>query len=162
MTNVTAKSQLDLKLRPLEKGDIDRIVELEKEIFSDPWPRAMFEDYIGWSEAHFLVALDGSRIVGYAVVEITPGCGHLTNIAVEPDCRRKSVANRLLDRIFQIVSSSGCETVHLEVRPSSSEALELYRRWGFRELYRKPNYYRRPVEEAIIMATFLESPPKQK
>ena len=162
MTHATANPQLDLKLRPLEEGDIDRVREIEKEIFSDPWPRSMFEEYLGWSEAHFLVAVHGDRIVGYAAVEIIPDCGHLTNIAVEAEYRRKSVANRLLDRIFEIVSSSGREIVVLEVRPSSSEALKMYRRWGFRELYRKPNYYRRPVEAAIIMATFLDSPPKQK
>ena len=158
----TAKAQLDLRLRLLEEGDIDLLLKLEKRIFSDPWPRSMFDEYLGWPEAQFLVALHDNQIVGYAVVEITPDCGHLTNIAVVPEYRRKSVANRLLDRIFEIVSSSGREIVVLEVRPSSFEALKLYRRRGFRELYRKPNYYRRPVEPAIIMAAYLDLPPKQK
>jgi len=162
MTSVTTPKTLSLRYRPLEPADIDRILELEKLIFDDPWPRSMFEDCLELPESTVIVALQRSRIVGYAAVELGSDYGHLTNIAVHPDYRRKSVAQRLMNRIFQFVRSGNREVLVLEVRPSSKAALKLYERWGFREMYRKPNYYRRPVEEAIVMAANLDRATKRK
>lgn len=147
---------VQISIRTLQSDDIDPILELEQDIFDDPWPREMFEDYLDLPDTHFLVARHDSEIVGYAILELEAEHGHLTNIAVARNWRRKSVAKRLMNRIFDIVSADGHETLVLEVRPSSTEALKLYERYGFREIYRRPNYYRRPVEEAIIMAAYPE------
>lgn len=146
----------EISIRTLQLADIDTILELEQDIFDDPWPRELFEDYLDLAGTDFLVALDDSEIIGYAILELEADYGHLTNIAVARNWRRKSVAKRLMNRIFDIISAHGRETIVLEVRPSSTEALKLYERYGFREMYRKPNYYRRPVEEAIVMAAYPE------
>lgn len=154
MKSAVIHKQDKISIRFLKSADIETILKLERDIFDDPWPREMFEDYLDLPDINFLIAGYGSEIVGYAVLELTPDHGHLTNIAVASNWRRKSVAKRLMNRIFDLVSAYGRETIVLEVRPSSTEALRLYERYGFREIYRKPNYYRRPVEEAIIMAAY--------
>jgi ribosomal-protein-alanine N-acetyltransferase len=41
--------------------------------------------------------------------------------------------------------------VTLDVRVSNSVALMLYRKFGFEQIGRRKNYYRFPVEDAIIM-----------
>ncbi|MBD3403718.1 ribosomal-protein-alanine N-acetyltransferase [candidate division GN15 bacterium] len=143
-------------IRAMAESDLSTIVTMEREIFSDPWPRSAFLDCVtanGWGG---LVAETESEIIGYACYLIVDVESHLTNIAVAPEHRRKSVAQQLLDRILSIADGSGCEFILLEVRPSNSEALAFYRKHGFRVLYQRPNYYRRPVEDAVVMVKYFE------
>lgn len=138
----------------MELSDIPNLGSLEEQIFDDPWPREIFEELLEKAGTNALVVLAESGLVGYAVLEVTPEYAHLTNIAVARDYRRKSVAKLLMDRIFEIVTERLSEIIILEVRPSSSPAISLYKKYGFNELYRQPNYYRQPVEEAIVMAAY--------
>jgi len=41
--------------------------------------------------------------------------------------------------------------VYLEVRDSNDRARRLYRSSGFEEVGRRRRYYRRPVEDAIVL-----------
>jgi ribosomal-protein-alanine N-acetyltransferase len=52
----------------------------------------------------------------------------------------------LLDRLFER------EGIYfLEVRESNRPAQELYSRFGFQAVGKRPKYYRRPMESAIVM-----------
>lgn len=150
------KVETGFLLREMTADDINEVMVLEELVFSDPWPRSAFVDVIeeaGWGG---LVAESDGRLVGYACFLVVDVEAHLANIAVATDYRRKSVAKHLLDRIFSVVRSRRCEFILLEVRPSNTEALAFYNTYGFRLLYRRPNYYRRPVEDALVMVRYFE------
>ncbi len=143
-------------IRLMSDADVDRICALEKEIFPDPWPRSAFVEQLdldGWGT---IVAELNGVVVGYACYMMVANESHLTNIAVDPIWRRKSVAKTLLEHILQIVVANACDILLLEVRPSNTEARAFYERYGFKELYRRRNYYRRPVEDALVMVRHLE------
>jgi ribosomal-protein-alanine N-acetyltransferase len=140
----------------MTNADIPAVAEMEKAVFSDPWPRSAFIDVVtaaGWGG---LVAEIDGVIIGYACYLVVDVEAHLTNIAVAPEHRRKSVARHLLSRILSIADGRGCEFILLEVRPSNHEALAFYRKYGFKVLYQRPNYYRRPVEDAIVMVHYFD------
>ena len=151
MNGVNENSKLEVRIREMAEADLPQIVSLEKQIFPDPWPQSAFLEQItdgGWGA---IVAEADNRIIGYACYFIADGECHLTNIAVDPTCRRKSVARKLLEAILGIVQESGCVYLLLEVRPSNVEARAFYERFGFTLLYRKANYYRHPVEDALVL-----------
>ncbi len=151
MNGVNENSKLEVRIREMAKADLPQVVLLEKQIFPDPWPQSAFLEQItdgGWGA---IVAEADDRIIGYACYFISDGECHLTNIAVDPACRRKSVARKLLKAILGIVQESGCEYLLLEVRPSNVEARAFYERFGFTLLNRKSNYYRHPVEDALVL-----------
>lgn len=146
---------LALTIREMTLDDISQVMKLEREIFPDPWSAAAFKEQltqVGWGA---IVAESGDRIIGYACYYIVAGESHLTNIAVNAKYRRKSVARRLLDNILQVVQSRDCEYIFLEVRPSNSGAIAFYEKFHFEILYRRPNYYRQPVEDAFVMGRYL-------
>lgn len=66
------------------------------------------------------------------------------NLAVDPECRRRGIATRLLHHIDS-------RHVFLEVRESNEVAQTLYRKLGFCEIGRREKYYDNPVESAIVM-----------
>lgn len=142
-------------IRAMTAADIDRIMELERLIFADPWPRSAFiEQLKGPYWGGFVVEINGI-IVGYGCYLMVADESHLTNIAVDPTYRRKSVAKLLLERILRVVTEHDCTLILLEVRPSNVEARAFYEKYGFETLYRRPNYYRRPVEDALVMVRHL-------
>jgi len=137
------------------EADIATITRLEQEIFPDPWPEQSFVDIVQDSDWIGLVIELSGRIIGYACILLSAGEMHLANIAVVPDYRRKSVASRLMCRILQIAGKHRCAMILLEVRVSNEGARAFYEREGFAALYTRPRYYRKPLEDALVMVRYL-------
>ncbi|MEW5993350.1 MAG: ribosomal protein S18-alanine N-acetyltransferase [Candidatus Zixiibacteriota bacterium] len=156
MSSVSGRSKTDLRIRDMRKADLRAVVELEARVFSDPWPRSAFEEQLSGGGWGALVAEADNRVVGYACYYTVDCEAHLTNIAVEPAYRRKSVARLLLETILHVAEERGCEYVLLEVRVSNAEARAFYEKEGFRLLYRRPYYYRQPAEDALVLGRYLK------
>jgi ribosomal-protein-alanine N-acetyltransferase len=101
-----------------------------------------------------LVAVQDGEIIAYGCYLIISPEAHLTNLAVRPEFRRKAVASEILNRILDITSARECEYIILEVRPGNASAIGFYEQAGFRLLYRRPRYYRNPVEDALVMVYY--------
>ena len=151
MSAATNSKALQVTLRPMTEADLPAIDELERICFSDPWPRTAFEEVLEGDNWTPLVAEAEGAIIGYSCHFEVAGEAHLANVAVDPRYRRKSVAKRLLNRILDLTRAHGCNQILLEVRPSNESACRFYLNAGFVELYRRPRYYRSPVEEAVVM-----------
>jgi len=143
-------------IRVMEKRDIDLLVSLEAGIFSDPWPAEAFSEGLESGNHTFLVVEAEKQVVGYASFYIEMGEGRLTNIAIIPEFRRKNIAKRLLEYILEIVKKAGCKYIFLDVRPTNKAAISLYSGFGFCEVYRRPEYYSNPTEDALVMVRNLD------
>ena len=95
----------------------------------------------------WLAEIDGVP-AGFLVVRaVVENEIEILNLAVAPSFRRKGVARRLVQRVFE----QHCGDVFLEVRESNTAAQKLYESLGFKELSRRPNYYESPPEGGIVM-----------
>jgi len=141
----------NLIIRPMLETDIPEINRLEKQIFTDPWPPSAFRDIFVNDKIKTLVVEIDKEIVAYAVYTIGFGESRLANMAVIQNYRRKSIAKILLSNIFKILKEADCEYIFLDVRPSNLAAINLYKKFGFTELYQKPNYYHSPKEDVLVM-----------
>ena len=139
----------------MTEADLERVLPLEHEIFTDAWSLSFFGEVLAEPGSHALVAEAQDQLAGYATFLVDPPGAHLTNLAVAPAYRRKSVAHALLDRILGTVAAARCEHISLEVRPGNAGAIAFYRKHGFEIAYRWKNYYRDPVEDALVMLRFL-------
>jgi len=151
----------NLTIRPMTASDVTKIALLEIEIFPDPWPVAAFNAELNQPDRGVLVAESDGVIIGYAAYITTFGEAHLTNIAVTPAYRGKNIAKLLLNSILGIAREAECEYIFLDVRPSNTAAIELYRKYGFQDLYRRPDYYHNPVEDANVMVKNLREEDSQ-
>ena len=151
------KAEGGVNNRPMVEADMTAVMALENSIFPDPWPDSAFSDQLDDDNSYILVAESGAEILAYACLLIISPEGHLTNIAVAKEHRRKSVASLLLDGILKIATERESEYLLLEVRPSNMSARNFYKKHGFDLLYQRPNYYRRPVEDAMVLVHNLDS-----
>lgn len=141
------------RIVPMTAAHLDRIEALERECFpEDPWSRRLFEEVLEADNAAALVGLaaDGS-LLGYLVFTVVLDEGNIDNLAVWRRARRQGVAEELMKTLHHFARQWGTASLTLEVRPSNTGAVSLYKKLGYQEVGRRRNYYLRPREDAIIM-----------
>ena len=72
----------------------------------------------------------------------------LKRMFVRPAYRGNKLGHRLLERIIEIAKELGYKSILLDTLPAMTEALRLYRLYGFSEI---PPYRFNPVEGAVFM-----------
>ncbi|HEY7407438.1 MAG TPA: ribosomal protein S18-alanine N-acetyltransferase [Gemmatimonadaceae bacterium] len=139
-------------IAPAATADLDAVVALETVAFADPWTRSAFDAALRERHSRFRVARspDGA-LLGYIVAWFVLDEGEIANLAVVPAARRTGVARALLDTIIAEARASRIARVFLEVRESNLAARALYASRGFTPLARRARYYRKPVEDAIVL-----------
>ena len=141
-------------LRLATRQDIDAVAKLETATFSDPWARSAFAQLIGNPAVEFLVgeAADAPGVpVGYVVAWFAADEAEIANIAVAQHVRGTGLGARLLDAALDAARRRGSRYVFLEVRESNAAARALYASRAFEVVGRRRNYYRRPLEDALVL-----------
>lgn len=123
---------------------------IEQDVFTDPWSTQDFRDCLA-SDAVFLVADSGDKVAGYVVAIDAADEGEILNLAVAPQGRRRGLGRALVEHVLDVLSGRGARQIYLEVRESNAPARALYAAHGFKEVGRRKEYYRRPVEDAIVL-----------
>lgn len=137
---------------PLVPAHLDKVEEIEKICFDDPWSRKIFEDSLREEKTTALAAeTEDGVVLGYIFFTAVLDEGGVDNIAVLPSVRRQGVASALLEAFHSYGRTHGLTSLFLEVRPSNEGAAALYRKMGYQEVGRRKNYYLDPKEDAVIM-----------
>jgi ribosomal-protein-alanine N-acetyltransferase len=141
-----------VRLRPARESDLPAILAIERMSFTDPWSRSSFATLLEQPRVYFAVALDATeRLLGYVVTWFVLDEAELANIAVSPDTRGRGVGALLLEGAIATAQTRGSESMFLEVRASNVSAIALYISHGFVQINRRTSYYKKPVEDALIL-----------
>ena len=97
------------------------------------------------------MAEDDGDVVGYIGSQIAFPEADVMNVAVRPEYRRRGVGQILVEALSTHLRNIDCESLTLEVRASNAPAIALYEKLGFAQVGRRPNYYRNPKEDALIL-----------
>ena len=135
----------------MEECHVAAIAELEKLCFHDPWSEKSIATELTSKLSCWLVAMEEQTLVGYVGSQSVLGESDMMNIAVHPEHRRKGVAEALVTSLVSELSARGNHSLMLEVRPSNEPAIALYEKLGFTQVGRRPNYYRNPKGDALIL-----------
>jgi [ribosomal protein S18]-alanine N-acetyltransferase len=119
-------------------------------VFSDPWSAQDFAECVA-SGIPFLVAEQRGLVAGYIIAHGVADEGEILNLGVAAAHRRRGVGRALVERVLALLAGRGARVVFLEVRESNAGARRLYQSLGFAEVARRVRYYRRPVEDAVIL-----------
>lgn len=150
----------NLIIRKMKAQDIEEIVNIEKECFSLPWSFQSLMNEIKNNNAYFVVAIKENKIVAYAGMHCTMGDCFITNVAVKSENRRNGIGKGLLNHLVKYAKEKDYNFVTLEVRKSNIAAQSLYKKFDFKEIGFRKNFYTNPKEDAIIMTNFLNKKKK--
>lgn len=145
------KNELQITIRPMKFEDIDKVDEINKLSFSNPWNRESFERELSSNRiAHYFVAVYDNQIIGFIGLWIIFQEAQITTIAVHPDFRGKKVGEKLLDFVIDYCTKNSVKNIILEVRISNTIAQNLYYKKGFKKIGVRKWYYK-DGEDALVM-----------
>ena len=149
-------SEKKINIVPMQADHLEELERLERICFSRPWSRKMLGEELENDCAAFLVAEEPEtcRVLGYAGVLVMADEGYITNVAVFPEYRRQGIAAQIIKVFCDFAAGNHLSFLTLEVRPTNTAAIELYRSFGFEEVGRRKNYYDLPKEDALILTRY--------
>ena len=143
---------LEVRLLAMRRRHLRSVLRIEARVYPVPWSMSLFLSELALrSTRAYYVAFVGRQLVGYAGLMMTLDDGHVTTIAVDPAWHRHKVGSRLLLAISREAIRRGATSLTLEVRLANKGAQSLYRRFGFRPVGVRKNYYAETKEDALVM-----------
>lgn len=168
-----------VQIAPMTAEDIPQVAAIDRASFPNPWsPNSYRHELLENENAHLLVAVlepasppepgpaaarpwwkrwrrgpapPPRTVIGFVGYWYVVDEAHISTIAVRSDWRGRGVGERLLAAALEQARSLGAILATLEVRAGNVAAQNLYRKFGFDEVGRRPHYYRDNGETAILM-----------
>jgi ribosomal-protein-alanine N-acetyltransferase len=148
------RSDVTFWIDPLEgEEDLDGVLAVEEESFTNPWTKEMYAwELQNRAVCHiFVVRTSEQRVIGFCAFWLVVDEIHINNVAIRPALRGQGIGTQLMQRVFAEARQLGARRATLEVRASNEAARRLYERLGFYVAGTRPNYYTKPVEDALIL-----------
>lgn len=140
-----------MQIRKINKDDIENILEIENECFSDPWNREMFLESLEDDNCYFIGIDDEGKIIAYSIFLCLKNIeAQVLSIATSKEYQRRGLAKMLFEKSLEHAKNLRIFEYTLEVRKSNAPAIALYKSLGFDDEGIRPAYYS-DGEDAIIM-----------
>jgi len=152
----------ELKYRAMTNFDLGMVLEIEKQLFPDPWNLAQFKEELAGvpkTRSYFVAEVAATQeVVGFAGL-FCPGGGadaDIQTISVSAQYQGNGIGQALLDLLINAAIERSAPTIFLEVRSENEQARALYAKNGFTQISVRKNYYqnaqpRNKRSDAIIM-----------
>jgi ribosomal-protein-alanine N-acetyltransferase len=115
------------------------------------WTEASVRDSAGWRGSVALVSERDGKVSGFLIGRQVADQVEILNLAVSLTRRRKGEGGALLKVALDEFRARQVSYVFLEVRESNAAGIAFYTKHGFTNRGIRRNYYRDPVESAIVM-----------
>ncbi len=157
--SMTLKAQLEFA--QFKDNDLPQIMPIENQIYPNPWSEKVMRDCIkaGYQCIKGIDPRQTDDIMCYAVMMVGYQETNLLNIGVNPAFKKMGLGSQLLHRLLLISRINHAKQMWLEVRASNQAALNLYQKFGFKEVGLRKNYYqyqdptgKNIKEHAILMS----------
>ena len=150
------QTRQQLSIEPMREGDVPVVQEIEKDIFSTPWPRnAYYRELASRNTAHYLVLRreegEKNEVIGYGGMWRMYDEAHVTTIGIRRDQHHNGYGRVIFAGLVQAAYDLGAKWVTLEVRTSNENAMRMYEGFGFKVIGRRRGYYTDNGEDAIVM-----------
>jgi ribosomal-protein-alanine N-acetyltransferase len=129
---------------PTHLRDAPAIAALHAASFHRGWSDEEVENLLldGQVMAHSLRM--NNIVAGFVMSRLAADEAEILSIAVTHRCQGRGFARKLLDLHMRRLAALGVKALFLEVAENNRPAIGLYRKAGFREVAKRPNYYPMP------------------
>ncbi len=145
------KSIAEFVMNDMRPEDVSEVLSLELASYTTPWSGTLFMNEIYKPLSVAKVVRSGEKIVGYICADQVLDEGHILNVTVNPEYRRRGMAAHMVAHVIGLLSGRACKALFLEVRISNEAALRMYEKSGFGMITVRKRYYTAPDEDAVIM-----------
>ena len=128
------KSTHEIIIRQYEEKDEKGVIALWQECnLLRPWnnPERDIQRKLKVDRELFLVGSIGDKIIASVMGGYEGHRGWVNYLAVDPSCRKKGIARKIMSEIEAKLISIGCPKVNLQVRAENTEAMAFYEKIGY-------------------------------
>ena len=119
--------------------------------FDDFWnTNILREEVLNKDRKFFVAKSEDGEILGFAGVLINFDFIEIMNIVVKKKYRKKGIGKELLEKIIDFSIEKNFDIIDLEVNSKNEPAINLYRKFGFKEVGLRRKYYNN-IDDAILM-----------
>ena len=86
-----------------------------------------------------IIYIENGLVIGYLSYSIMYEKAEINNIYVLSEYRSKGIGSKLIEHLLSMCKI--CENITLEVRKDNVNAINLYKKYGFKEVAIRKNYY---------------------
>ena len=131
---------------------LEQVLAIERSLFSpEPWSERLFWSELGQLDTrHYVVALSGTDVVGYAGLCDYPDEAWVQTIAVAAPAQGTGLGSRLLVELLEEAARRKQRVVSLEVRADNLPAQRLYERHGFTRTGVRRGYYPGGIDALVL------------
>ena len=134
----------------LSKENLDEVYGIEAQSFQTPWTKAQFEDELTNGLATYFCLKISGVIVGYIGMWQIADEGHITNVAVLKEYRKRRYGEKLIRELIEYAKEKDLIFLTLEVRVTNTAAIHLYQKCGFQKVGIRKNYYENTIDAMLM------------
>lgn len=140
----------DVTVRRMRASDVSAVHSILMESpEASIWSEESLAESI--SQREMWVAEMGGGLAGILIGQMAADEFEILNLAVGREFRRRGAATQLVKAALEAAEKAGVLKNYLEARASNKVGIQFYARVGFQERGRRTNYYREPVEDAVLL-----------
>ena len=145
----------NMKINRMEQSDLEQIKNCLTTDFDEFWTYDVLKDELSSSNSRYIVAKTSNNIiVGFAGIKIILDEAEIMNIVTKKSMRGKGIASLMLDNIISNCKNNNIKTINLEVNCQNTIAINLYKKYNFKEVGLRKKYYNNTYD-AILMSLTL-------
>ena len=141
---------MNLEIYNITDYDLSLIKDILIDDFDDFWTYDVLQEELNNPNSEYFVAKLENNILGFAGIWKAVDDVHITDIVVKKSNRQTGIGSKLLEKLIQTAKSQNFNSITLEVNEHNQPAINLYLKYGFKNVGFRKKYYNNK-DNAIIM-----------
>lgn len=141
---------MNLEIYNMTDYDLSLIKDILIDDFDDFWTYDVLQEELNNPNSEYFVAKLENNILGFAGIWKAVDDVHITDIVVKKSNRQTGIGSKLLEKLIQTAKSQNFNSITLEVNEHNQLAINLYLKYGFKNVGFRKKYYNNK-DNAIIM-----------
>ena len=144
----------------MDIADIPLVLKIENDSQVMPWSKESFTESL--SKQNYCRVLENTeernKILAFHIVSPIIDELHILTLAVCSEMYGRGLGHTLMHDIFEFAELQKLKKIFLEVRASNMIAQSLYKKWQFKQIAIRKDYYRTPHksrEDALVYMRLL-------
>lgn len=142
-----------MEITEMTLDDLELMKDILYSDFDNLWSYNILEQELKNQNTTYIVAKESNQIVGFAGIMTCFDEATLNNIVVKKSCRGRGIGGELLETLIELCADLNMKTLTLEVNVLNTPAINLYKKFGFKNLGIRKKYYNNS-QDAFIMTKY--------
>ena len=137
----------------MNMNDLEEIKDSLESDFDNFWNYSILKSELENPNSTYFVVKQNNKILGFAGILVVFDVADITNIVIKKTPEVNGISKNLMQHIIAFCKKAKITQINLEVSSSNYIAINLYKKFEFKQVGLRKNYYQN--EDAILLTKFL-------